>query len=197
MIKNFIKLADRLDSDGNHDEASMIDEVISDIGADFFNDMEIPHEEMLDYLACLRMAQLYHQHAHWVSKGLPYYGDHLLFERLYDNSISEVDNFAERAVGLSGDEAVCPMSVIKMVYKKMADVLDGFDTTAHPDELIQYGLNVEKYLLISTKKLYEELKNNGKITMGLDDMLMEIYSAHETNVYLLQQRLKKIDKINR
>ena len=195
MIKNFLKLADRLDSGGDHEEADLIDDVISDIGSGFFENISIPHEDMLDYLACLRMVQLYHQHAHWVSKGLPYYGDHLLFERLYNNTISEVDNFAERAVGLSGDEAVCPISVIKLVYKKMAKVLDGFDTTAHPDEIVEYALGAEKYLLISTKGLYDNLKSDGKMTMGLDDLLMEIYSAHETNVYLLQQRIKKADRV--
>ena len=46
--------------------------------------------------------------AHWVSEGDPQYGDHLLYQRLYEARVMEIDGIAEQLVLMGGPAAVNP-----------------------------------------------------------------------------------------
>lgn len=56
------------------------------------------------YIASLKALALIHQHSHWTAKGVTFYGDHLLFERLYNDTLELLDEAAEKFVGLLGDQ---------------------------------------------------------------------------------------------
>jgi DNA-binding ferritin-like protein len=197
MLEKLLKIAQSLDARGFSDEADMLEDFIEESDGDFLEKTSVPKDKLRNYLSSMRTVHLYHQHAHWISKGSAYYGDHLLFERLYEDLTVEIDALAERAVGLSGDDAVCPIIVTGAAFRNLNKLLPDFDAAGHPDDIVRAALRIERYFLKGTKSLYEDLKSSGRITLGFDDMLMEIYSNHETNVYLLQQRLKSSKKISK
>lgn len=149
-------------------------------------------ETLTKYLGLLRSMETYYHHAHWVTKGDVYYGDHLLFERLYGETKSQVDGLAEKMVGVFGEESVSIQKVTEVVMKvvssapKMDKNITGF-------ELAKYGLGLEKIFLQMTTSLYQKMKKDGSMTMGFDDLLMGLYNEHEGSIYLLQQRTKRVE----
>ena len=46
---------------------------------------------------------------HWRAKGRPYYGDHLLFQRLYEARVLEIDRLAEVLMAIGGAAVVDPL----------------------------------------------------------------------------------------
>jgi DNA-binding ferritin-like protein len=68
------------------------------------------------YIACLKAMTLIHQHNHWTTKGEDFYGDHLLFERIYKSAQENLDLAAEKFIGVLGEEC--------MDYKLQADLLN-------------------------------------------------------------------------
>ena len=148
-------------------------------------------ETLTKYLGLLRALETYYHHAHWITKGDTYYGDHLLFERLYGETKSQVDGLAEKMVGVFGEESVSIHKITEVVMKvissapKMDSKITGF-------ELAKYALGLEKIFLQMTEGLYQKMKRDGTMTMGFDDLLMELYSNHEGSIYLLQQRTKRL-----
>ena len=158
------------------------------IGEDEYS--KLPEVELKKYLALMKALQNYYQHAHWISKGEPYYGDHLLFERLYGSLNEQIDSLAEKMVGLGGDHFVCVKTVMGITSKILSHVPEMDDNTLGY-ELAKSSLKLEKMFLAMTKSLYSKMKEDGSLTLGLDDMLMSLYNEHEGNVYLLQQRVKR------
>jgi DNA-binding ferritin-like protein len=149
-------------------------------------------ETLTKYLGLLRSLETYYHHAHWVTKGDNYYGDHLLFERLYGETKSQVDDLAEKMVGVFGEDSISIQKVTEVVMKvvssspKMDKKITGF-------ELAKYGLGLERIFLQMTNNLYNKMKKDGTMTMGFDDLLMSMYSEHEKSIYLLQQRTKRLE----
>lgn len=150
----------------------------------------LPELELKKYLALMKALQNYYQHAHWISKGEPYYADHLLFERLYGTLGSQIDSLAEKMVGVGGDHFVCVKTVMGMTSKILSHVPE-MDQSTLGYEMVQVSLKLEKMFLSYTKKLYTKMKEDGSLTLGFDDMLMSLYNDHEGNVYLLGQRIKR------
>lgn len=58
------------------------------------------------YVATLKALALIHQHNHWTTKGEMFYGDHLLFERLYNSTLENLDLAAEKFIGVFSDECL-------------------------------------------------------------------------------------------
>lgn len=131
-------------------------------------------------LAALRAQSMMYQTLHWQAKGPAYYGNHLLFQRLYESVQGEVDQAAEKLVGYMGEESVflpTQLSLIQIYCSKWCRVENPFER----------GLQAEKDLQSLLKFTYDKLKASDSLTLGLDDWLMATASAHETNLYLLQQ----------
>ena len=139
------------------------------------------------YIASLKGMALIHQHSHWTTRGIAFYGDHLLFERLYNSALKDLDLAAEKFMGLLGDEV--------LDYDLQADLLHKVllkykNLEGSPLEM---SLTVEKDFLKFSKDAYNAFEEDGKLTLGLDDMVMAIASQREESVYLLQQALKGND----
>lgn len=136
-------------------------------------------------LAILRAAHWSHWTTHWQVRGTPQYGDHLLFERLYTGIAEEIDTLAEKCVAYFGPESV-----------------DALNSVVHSARVISayYGMSganpIERALVIETQiqnalaLTYTRLKDSGEMSLGLDDYLMATANSHETNIYLLRQRLR-------
>lgn len=131
-------------------------------------------------LAALRAQYMVYQTLHWQAKGPAYYGNHLLFQRLYESVQGEIDQAAEKLVGYTGGDSVflpTQLSLIQVYCSRWCAIENPFER----------GLQSEKDLQSLLKFTYNKLKASDSLTLGLDDWLMATASAHETNQYLLQQ----------
>ena len=137
---------------------------------------------LLHILAALRAQYLMYQTSHWQTKGPAYYGNHLLFQRLYESAQGEIDAVAEKLVGYTGAASVGLPAQIELIERYCS-------RWCAVENLHERGLVSEKEVQKLLKFTYDTLKAKGELTLGLDDWLMATSSAHETNVYLLQQVL--------
>ena len=133
-------------------------------------------------LAAVRAMAFNYQTSHWQVAGDTSYGDHLLFERLYEATQAEVDGLAEKLVGLFGKEAVDGFAQSDM----LAASLDAMSRIGCPFER---SLRAEQQFQALLKKAVKDLEGLGQLSLGLDDMLRTMANDHETPLYLLQQRL--------
>lgn len=140
------------------------------------------------YIATLKAIALVHQHSHWTTKGKPFYGDHLLFERIYKSSLEDLDLAAEKFIGLFGTDC--------LDYQLQADLLDKvlLRYKSLEGKPLAMSLAIEKDFLKFSKDAYNCFEEEGTLTLGLDDMVMAIASNREGAVYLLQQASKESDE---
>jgi len=132
-----------------------------------------PIQHMTLYVAFLRALYNTHQNNHWETKGPNYYGNHLLFQRLYESTADLVDQAAEKTVGVFGELAKHDDWIGKITNKYSADKYGG--------DHVKSSLEASKAFLDLSEKLYNNLKESGKITLGLDDMIMATSNAVEVH----------------
>jgi len=120
-----------------------------------------------------------HQTAHW--QATAEYGDHLLFERLYGGIYGEIDGLAEKMVATFGGGTVdaVPLNDIITGYLRKWSATSGPVTRALVAERDLQAL------LDSTLASF----SSGSLSTGMENFLQGIADAHETNLYLLGQRL--------
>jgi len=145
----------------------------------------------------LRAMAHVHQSHHWQTHGTAYYADHLLFERLYNESLEFVDQVAERAVGIDGMAAVDPFlqaTGISLVVAHACGHHQGDRNPSSlevstPDLMVERSLRGEVTLLKLVTMVIQALERAGKLTPGTSNLLEGVADKHEVFVYLLQQRL--------
>lgn len=133
------------------------------------------------YISFLRALAFIYQNSHWETSGSGFYGDHLLMDRLYETALENIDAISEKSIGLFGPDTVnigAQITLIKTIIDKYKDL----------KPLERSLAAVQEFLEISTHT-YKEIKENGDMTLGLDDLILHIHSEQETSVYLLQQTL--------
>lgn len=140
-------------------------------------------------LAVMRALRWYYQTCHWVAKGDPYYGDHLLFERLYDQLGENIDKLAEKMVAYFGPDSVFPTDAMELSYDHLAEWIE-----REPECMYRRGLLAEEDFQDLLETVYEEIDDKGLMTLGLDDFIMALANDHEGHVYLLQQRTQNHKK---
>lgn len=147
---------------------------------------QFPLQEILTCRAALQAKIEFSHYAHWISKGENYFADHLLFERIYNESQEDPDPLAEKLIGTLGQESetklVDPIPTLKISLQ----ILEQFQSEDLPNSLQQ----ISQYLLEQIDSLYHTLEQQNLLSLGLDDFLMQLHDKHETHSYLLQQRLK-------
>ncbi len=147
------------------------------------NDSAVAQRLLGFILAVMRAAQQSHWTAHWQVQGTSFYGDHQMFERFYGELTEQIDALAEKLVAMHGEQAVnLPEQMRWQAY--LAHEWD-----RHDDDLYYRAYHIEKFLQDHFLKTYEALKHLKQLTLGLDDYLMATANAHETNQYLLGQRI--------
>jgi hypothetical protein len=138
-------------------------------------------------LAHLRFVYFVHQFYHWTAGGTAFYGDHLMFQRMYEKTLEEIDDLAERAIGLGSNDNVD----LLMQFQTIVPLIKGFGqsvTHGRDSNAAKRALELECELLMMIDKTIEHLEMDGLMTVGLDDLLPNIKANHEGHVYLLKQR---------
>jgi DNA-binding ferritin-like protein len=138
------------------------------------------------YLAFLRALAILHQSHHWLTRGKNFYGNHLLLDRIYRTAADNSDLAAEKFVGVLGDE-VLDLSLHNAYIHSILKSFEGEDP-------IQISLAAEEKFQALSEKLYDLLEKSGKLTLGMDDMIMSIASKSEESSYLLGQVEKMTGK---
>ena len=105
-----------------------------------------------------------------------------MFERIYKSAADDADSAAEKMIGLFGDAALDPRLQSQFIYKLLERVSG--------DEPLKTSLEAEKQFVIHSKKFYDAVKSEGRMTQGLDDMILGIANNRETAIYLLSQATK-------
>lgn len=139
---------------------------------------------MSTVLASMRAVSWLHWTAHWQVRGD--YGDHLMFGKFYNDLIEEIDTLAEKCVGYFGATAVDP-------FKQMAKAQECMERFKKFDCLHERGLAAEEDLQVTLRSAHKVLKDLNAMTLGLDDYIQSLANTHESNIYLLQQRIGKED----
>jgi len=140
------------------------------------------------YVGFLRSLYLLHQNHHWQTSGGDFYGNHQLFQKIYESAQGNADHAAEKTIGLCGCDCIdlLPQSAImKTVLSKYAVNSESCDANTY----IESSLKAEKDFLDFSQKMYDSIKSSGDMTLGLDDLIMSISNEREGAVYLLQQVL--------
>jgi len=145
--------------------------------------------ETAGLLVFLRAVAMVHQTHHWVTTGPSSYADHLLFERLYNDMLPEIDAIAERTVGGPG-------STLVGNFREQAEgVVRVLDTLGTPAEdalgMVQKSLEAEELLRFGISKVVEGMRAESSLSRGTDNLIAGIEDKHEEHVYLLQQRLSE------
>ena len=136
-----------------------------------------------------RALHLMYQHLHWMAAGDSFYSDHLLYQRLYKKMSKEIDEVAEKFIGLSGTDSVCPIKTTRICSELLSSFYKNFNTNSNANMFSAYALYLEIIFLELNNEFYKKLKEK-EISLGLDDMIMSIHNSHEENVYLLKQKFK-------
>jgi DNA-binding ferritin-like protein len=138
------------------------------------------------------MQAMYHMHwiSHWKVKGTPYYGDHLLFQRLYESMPNEIDGLAEKIVSMYGPDIICPNKQASYIQKWISEFMStSSGSNSDPNMgIIDRQLSMENRFQNIIKVVYKKLEAAGELSLGLDDFLQALANAHETHQYLLRQR---------
>jgi DNA-binding ferritin-like protein len=142
-----------------------------------------------DLLAKLRVLRWHYHTTHWRVRGESFYGDHLLFERLYAGDTPSVDDqidaLAEKMVAYYGRDVVSSQAVWPEATAFMQSSLQSSDCP------YKQALVMENEVQKSIQKAYSAMKEDGSMTLGMDDFLMALANERETPIYLLQQRMDR------
>lgn len=142
-------------------------------------------DQVTNVLAILRGLHWTLWTTHWQVHGESYYGDHLLFERLYTGPLTEqIDGLGERMVAYFGVPSVNSHGVLARTSR----YVDAWNRISDP---YKRALKGERELQSAIQVAYDEGKAGGVLSLGLDDFLMSLSNEHDTNIYLLQQRLQE------
>ena len=150
----------------------------------------IPYAQLSVVLVHLKFLADVHQTHHWTTKGDPFYGDHLLFSRIYDVVKCEVDSIAEKAIGLGSSFNVD----LRLVTSQVMKLVSGYGMTAtipQQSDLARRSLLAEMNFLKVIDQMILSLDECGLLTNGVENMLQGIADVHEGHIYLLKQRCSK------
>lgn len=136
-------------------------------------------------LGMLRSLKWLSWNAHWQVKGSSFYGDHLLMEKIYQGNLDDhIDVLAEKIVCLFGSDAIDS----PLLLGSFSDCVSS--CTKQHSCPIRRVLSCAQLLQGHFVQTYRIGKEQGSLTLGLDDYLMATANDQETFIYLLQQRLR-------
>jgi DNA-binding ferritin-like protein len=131
------------------------------------------------YLAILRTLVIIFQHGHWKCKGSNFYGNHLLFDRIYGDAGGLVDITAEKIIGIYGNKA--------FLHTKQVPMIAEFISKYEDDDFIKSAIVATESCLTVGEDVYNRLKEMAELTLGMDDMIMSNASKLEEFIFLLKQ----------
>jgi len=147
----------------------------------------IPYAPLSAMLVHLKFLAQVHQNHHWTAKADPFYGDHLLFSRLYEAVTGEIDSVAEKAIGL-GNSANVDLTLQTMQLMKLVQGYGSSGTIPVASELARRSYVAEMTFLKTVDSFVDMMRGSGQLTRGLDNLIAGIQDTHESHIYLLKQR---------
>lgn len=130
-------------------------------------------------LSTLQAIERLHHSAHLQAQGPESYSDHLLFQRLYTDVQHEIDGLSEKMVATFGPGVVDADARAA----DAAELLDEWQSSE--DNPVERALAAELEL---QDAISGALTQDG-LSAGMENFLQGLADAHETAIYLLQQRL--------
>lgn len=146
--------------------------------------MAFPTKDVLGALNALRAAYQVYRNAHWQVRGDDYYGNHLLFQRLYEETEAQVDLLAEQIVGTWGSQALGEDGMADEVQWWVEEMSKAGSPLAN-------SLEAAKASRHALAEAYAAMEATGQMTLGWDDLLMSLSREKDQHVYLLQQASAK------
>jgi DNA-binding ferritin-like protein len=132
----------------------------------------------------LRVEELLFHVFHWRSKGADYYGDHLLYQRLYQDRAIEIDRIGEVLLALGGPGSVAPSTTII----GMQDLVARVEATPGPDAVRGLALVNETLRRINDAN---DLLGKTSYSLSVNNVLAGFADKHLEALYLLKQRSEK------
>jgi DNA-binding ferritin-like protein len=174
-------LVQKMAADEMTEIVAVLDHIRSDFGP-------TPMSEMASLLAFIRAEAVVHQAHHWQTRGD--YGDHLLFDRIYNGVFGEIDKVAERMIGSGHHILAHPILLAKhcsmVVQSLYRDAGENPSSDAYPVLSLRATLRT----LVALKLVYSALEAKNQLSHGIDNLLQGIADEHEGHVYLLKQRIQ-------
>ncbi len=155
---------------------------------------QAPMSELAALLAFLRAEGMIHQSHHWMTRGTTFYGDHLLYDRLYADVQGHIDRVAERAVGTGGYLLAHPTLLAVHTAEIVKSLYGDTSEDQNPEEYPLLSLRTVLRFLAVLRMVYLILEKRGQLSHGTDNLLQEIADKHEEHVYLLRQRTTIYDR---
>jgi DNA-binding ferritin-like protein len=147
----------------------------------------LPYAELSVLLVHLRFLSVLHQTHHWTAKGDPFYGDHKLFEELYQRTLVDIDDVAEKVVGLGCEQNVNLTLQLAQMFR-LNKAVGSPQTVPHSSDLARASLVAECNFLKVVDVMYDCLQQNGTRTTGIENLVPQVADRHERHVYLLKRR---------
>lgn len=135
-------------------------------------------EAFLTAWASLRAAHHVLWTLHWQAEGASSYGDHLLYQRLYEARVAEIDRVAELIGALFGPAALD----MHASWERAAAFIDAVDAKSGPARALQ----TVEHAMEAVEAAVEA--NDGKHATAADNVFAGIADALDNAYYLLAQR---------
>ena len=136
-------------------------------------------------LSHIRALASLEQHFHWKASGDNYFGDHMLFDRLYNETNDLLDSIAEKSVGLFGADSIDVIEDAALTQKLLTQWKSDEQS---PSIVAQAAVKFVVAFITSGAK---ELRESGKMSEGLENLIQGVADKLESHIYLLQQRNKQ------
>lgn len=130
----------------------------------------------------LEVEQMLFHAYHWRGKGQGYYGDHLLYQRLYQDRALEIDRIGEVLMAVGGADSVVP----SVTVTGMLDLVNRTEKVGNSD--------AERGLLLVEETLHRindanNLLGKEAYALAVNNVLAGFSDKHLEALYLLRQRV--------
>jgi DNA-binding ferritin-like protein len=132
---------------------------------------------LLELWATLRAAHHTYWTLHWRSRGASFYGDHLLYQRLYEARVKEIDRMAETIAAVYGSDHLAAVEAWAAANR----VLLATGNAPNP------GLRVAELTLHAANRVNNAIGQH-PYGIAVNNVIAGIADAALESVYLLQQR---------
>jgi len=147
------------------------------------------YAELGVFIDLLRALSLLHHTHHWQTQGSQFYGDHLLYQRLYELADGQIDMVGEKAVGLGSADLVLARHSLENMRRYIEAIEDADMMDAPALKMAKRSLLAEKSFITAGEKMMDQLKSKGLLTRGVEQLLGTILDQHEGVLFLLKQRV--------
>jgi DNA-binding ferritin-like protein len=152
------------------------------------------YSDLAVFVSALRGLYIIHQTHHWQAQGKNFYGDHLMFQRLYEPIPQEVDQVAEKLVAFGGVKLTNYFAQLNLTEDFMRQVTDSTKSTTDVSLFAEIVFSKMGELLLTrlaeARKTSKESARMANLrTPGLENLIEGILDLHESHIYLLSQRL--------